>query len=294
MGWWYGNYDDEYEEDNKTLGDYRTPPEAITLSSPVKATSTRGPIGREWWGQQWVAAMERIDDVGRLERGKRYARNGSVLRLEISHGITYAQVQGSRSTPYRTAVHLKTFNDNEWKGALAALSEQAIYAAKLLAGEMPADIEAVFQSVRLSLFPRNRKDIMFECSCPDWGDPCKHAAAVFYLLAEQLDTDPFILFHLRGRTRDQVLSTLRSHRSAAATGSEAALQEVPTLDTLIETFWTGSTVNLIRAAPIRPDHPPLLRRLGEPPAALATPLADLYQTVSGEAYRWLGLEEDQP
>jgi hypothetical protein len=69
---------------------------------------------------------------------------------------------------------------------------------------------------------------------------------------------------------------------------------VPTLDTLIETFWTGSTVNLIRAAPIRPDHPPLLRRLGEPPAALATPLADLYQTVSGEAYRWLGLEEDQP
>jgi uncharacterized Zn finger protein len=294
MGWWYSNYDDEVEDDNDTLNDYKTPSEAITFRGPVKATSTRGPIGKEWWGQQWVAAMERIDNDGRLDRGKRYARNGSVVRLEISHGIAYAQVQGSRSTPYRTAVHLKPFNDKEWQGALAALSEQAIYAAKLLAGEMPGDIEAVFQSVKLSLFPRSRKDIMFECSCPDWGDPCKHSAAVFYLLAEQLDTDPFILFHLRGRTRDQVLSTLRSHRSAAATVSEGALQAVPTLDTLIETFWTGSTVNLIRAAPIRPDQPPLLRRLGEPPAALATPLADLYQMVSSEAYRWLGLEEDQP
>lgn len=291
MGWW--NYDDDYDEDNDTLIDYRTPPEAIVLGSPVKATSTRGPIGKEWWGQQWVEAMERIEDTGRLERGKRYARNGSVLRLEISHGISYAQVRGSRPTPYRTAVHLKTFNDKEWQAALAALSEQAIYAAKLLAGEMPADIEAVFQSVRLSLFPRSRKDIMFECSCPDWGDPCKHAAAVYYLLAEQLDTDPFILFHLRGRTREQVLATLRSHRSAAATGSEIALQDVPALDTLIENFWTGSTVNLIRSAPIRPDQPPLLRRLGTPPANLAKELADLYQVVSDEAYRWLGLEEDQ-
>jgi len=293
MGWWYGSYDDEYEEDTKTLSRYKTPPEAITFRGPVKATSTRGPIGKEWWGQQWVAAMERIEDTGRLERGKRYARNGSVVRLEISHGIAYAQVQGSHPNPYRTAVHLKTFDDAEWQAALAALSGQAIYAAKLLAGEMPADIEAVFQSVRLSLFPRSRKDIMFECSCPDWGDPCKHAAAVYYLLAEQLDSDPFILFHLRGRTREQVLSTLRSHRSAAATGGEVTLQEIPALDTLIETFWIGSTVNLIRAAPIRPDQPPMLRRLGDPPAVLAKPLADLYQMVSGEAYRWLGLDEDQ-
>jgi uncharacterized Zn finger protein len=291
MGWWFDDY--EYKEDKKTLSRYKTPPEAIVLGSPVRATSARGPIGREWWGQQWVAAMERIEDAGRLERGKRYARNGSVLRLEISHGIAYAQVQGSRPKPYRTAVHLKTFEDDEWQAALAALSGQAIYAAKLLAGEMPADIEAVFQSVKLSLFPRSRRDITFECSCPDWGDPCKHAAAVYYLLAEQLDTDPFILFHLRGRTREQVLATLRSHRRAAATGSEVALPEIPALDTLIDTFWTGSTVNLIRAAPIRPDQPPLLRRLGDPPANLAKELADLYQAISSEAYRWLGLEEEQ-
>ena len=95
---------------------------------------------------------------------------------------------------------------------LAALAGQAIYSAKLLAGEMPADIESVFQSVDLSLFPRSLDDIYFECSCPDSGNPCKHAAAVYYLLAEQIDADPFVLFHLRGRTRDQVLAALRGHR----------------------------------------------------------------------------------
>jgi uncharacterized Zn finger protein len=292
MGWWY-EYDDEYEDDNYTLSDYQTPPEAIILGGPVRAVSARGAIGREWWGQQWVAAMERLGVTGRLERGKRYARNGSVLSLEISHGMAYAKVQGSRPSPYRTAVSLKTFNDTEWKKALAALAGQAIYAAKLLAGEMPSDIEAVFQSVGLSLFPRSLKDIVFTCSCPDWGDPCKHAAAVYYLLAEQLDVDPFILFHLRGRTREQVLAVLRSHRSAAVTGDEAvALPDVPPLDADLAGFWAGSAVNLIRSAPVRPEQPPLLRRLGDPPGNIDGALRDLYATISDEAYRWLGLDDE--
>lgn len=293
MGWWYGEYDEDYEDED-TLNDYETPPEAIVLGGPVKATSTRGSIGREWWGQQWVAAMERLGVSGRLERGKRYARNGSVRNMEISHGLTFAHVQGSRPSPYRTAVYLKTFADKEWQAALAALSEQAIYAAKLLAGEMPADIEAIFQSVRLSLFPRSLNDIEFECSCPDWGNPCKHAAAVYYLLAEQLDTDPFVLFHLRGRTRDQVLTTLRAHRSAAMTGEAVSspAPEAPPLDADLERFWEGSTLNLIRSAPVRPEQPPLLRRLGNPPINTAEALRALYTAVSDEAYGWLGMDDE--
>ncbi len=296
MSWWY-RYDDEddgEEFDDYTLSDYATPPEAIILGSPVRAISRRGPIGQEWWGQQWVKAMERLGVTGRLDRGKRYARNGSVLSVEISHGITFARVQGSRSYAYRTAVHLQTFSDDEWDDALTALSEQAIYAAKLLAGEMPADIEAVFQSVDLSLFPRSLKDIVFECSCPDdWGDPCKHAAAVYYLLAEQLDADPFTLFHLRGRTREQVLSRLRNYRSVTVSGDPDAIitPDAPPLDADLDAFWTGSAVNLIRSAPVRPDAPPLLRRLGDPPGALADSLRDLYAAMSDEAYRWLGMDE---
>lgn len=293
MGWWY--YDDDYVEDDEyTLGDYETPPEAITLGSPVRAKSKRGPIGQQWWGQQWVAAMERLELGGRLERGRRYARNGSVLTMEISHGITFAKVQGSRPSAYRTAVRLETFLDREWDRALTALSEQAIYAAKLLAGEMPADIEAVFQSVGLSLFPRSLEDIVFECSCPDWVDLCKHAAAVYYLLAEELDDDPFVLFHLRGRTREQVLAALRSRRSMAVgdTGTSAAVPAVAGIDADLAAFWTGPAVSLIRSAPVRPDEPPLLRQLGDPPGNLGGgDLRELYDAVSDEAYRWLGLDE---
>ncbi|MBN1201902.1 MAG: SWIM zinc finger family protein [Anaerolineae bacterium] len=289
MNWW----DDEPEFDEYTLNDYETPPEAIVLDGPVRAVSKRGPIGTEWWGRQWVAAMERLGVTGRLERGKRYARNGAVLSLEIGHGLSFARVQGSYGYAYRTAVELKTFSDQEWTRALAALSEQAIYAARLLAGEMPADIEAVFQSVGLSLFPRSLKDILFECSCPDWGDPCKHAAAVYYLLAEQMDADPFILFHLRGRTREQVLAALRSHRSSAANGEvlpETA--EAPSLDADLAAFWSGPTHHLIRAVPLIPDAFPLLRQLGQPPGNAASALQELYNEMSVEAFRWLGLDDN--
>lgn len=289
MGW----YDyDEPEFDDYTLSDYETPPEAIILDSPIRAVSKRGPIGQEWWGQQWVAAMERLGVTGRLERGKRYARNGSVLFMEIGHGIAYTNVQGSYGYAYRTAVELKTFNDREWQRALGALAGQAIYAAKLLAGEMPADIEAIFQDVGLSLFPRSLNDIQFVCSCPDdWGDPCKHAAAVYYLLAEQLDADPFILFHLRGRTREQILAALRSHRSSIV-GDEnvAQLPDMPALDADLAAFWTGPAHNLIRAVPLQPDALPMLRQLGPPPGNLDDALEALFRSISTEAFRWLGLD----
>lgn len=291
MSWWndYGRPD----IDNYTLGDYKTPAEAIILEGPVRAVSRRGAIGTQWWGQQWVAAMERLGG-GRLDRGKRYARNGSVLSLEMGHGLTFAQVQGSYGYAYRTAVALKTFSEDEWQQALTALSEQAIYAAKLLAGEMPADIEAVFQDVGLSLFPRSLKDISFECSCPDWGDPCKHAAAVYYLLAEQLDADPFILFHLRGRTREQVLAALRSRRSSTVNGD--AVQVVvddlaPSLDADLTTFWNGPTHHLIRPVPLQPKAYPLLRQLGKPPGNLEQTLQDVYTGIATEAFRWLGLDD---
>lgn len=292
MSWW-DDYD-EPEIDDYTLSDYETPPEAIILGSPVRAISKRGAIGKEWWGQQWVAAMERLGVTGRLERGKRYARNGSVLSMEIGHGVTFARVQGSYGYAYRTAVELKQFNDTEWRRALAALSGQAIYAAKLLAGEMPADIEAIFQDSGLSLFPRSLKDILFSCSCPDWGEPCKHTAAVYYLLAEQLDADPFILFHLRGRTRAQVLAELRSHRRTAVDGDAAPdIPDNPALDADLSAFWDGPTHNLIRPVPLQPDALPILRQLGPPPDNLGHVLPDLYSGISTEAFRWLGLDNDQ-
>jgi uncharacterized Zn finger protein len=291
---WYNTYDDDFDEDDYTLSEYTTQSSTIILDGPVRAVSKRGAIGREWWGVQWVEALERIGHGGRLDRGKRYARNGSVLRLEIGQGIAYAEVSGSYGNSYRTAIHVRVLDNEQWEKALRALSEQAIYAAKLLAGEMPGDVEAVFQDVGLSLFPLSRKDIQFECSCPDYGDPCKHCAAVYYLLAEQFDADPFILFHLRGRNRDSVLETLRVHRGAGVddvnTLSDEIAQAAPSLDADLQQFWGESSANLVRAMPVRGELPFALRQLGKPPGNVADDLRDIYATVAQEALRWLGLD----
>jgi uncharacterized Zn finger protein len=292
MGWYY--YGDS---------DYEEPPEpdplpnAITIQGPIHAVSKRGDIGVEWWGRQWVEALGRIRDTGRLDRGKRYARNGSVRDMQIGHGIAFAHVSGSRASRYHSYVELKPLRDDQWERALQALSEQAIYSAKLLAGEMPGDIETIFEQQGASLFPQVRNDIQFDCSCPDWGDPCKHCAAVFYLLAEQLDADPFILFHLRGRTREQVIDQLRAYRgedvaSDGDTTEETTQYIAPPLDADLDAFWKGGSVDFVRQRPTKPARPFMFRQLGEPPGNTADEFRQVYDEVATEALYWLGLEDD--
>jgi len=182
-------------------------------------------------------------------------------------------------------------DDSQWEKAIDALAEQAIYAAKLLAGEMPGGIEGVFQNLGFSLFPSSWKDIEFECSCPDWGTPCKHAAAIYYLVAEQLDADPFTLFHLRGRTRDQVLDALRRRWSGQQTPDANVPEDIAIaspLDADLSAFWTGNMTQLIRSAPVVPSQPPMLIQLGSPPNKTDTELRSVYEKISHEALTWLG------
>src|SRR5438128_9744848 len=91
-----------------------------------------------------------------------------------------------------------------------------MYAAKLTSGEMPNDIETVFRSASLSLFPEKRKDLKTDCSCPDWSNPCKHVAAVYYLLGEEFDRDPFLIFKMRGLARDELVGLLGKPAAKAA------------------------------------------------------------------------------
>ena len=137
------------------------------------------------------------------------------MSIHIEPGGVKAKVQGSRPQPYSVTIKLKPLSDREWKKATDVMAGQAIFAAKLLAGEMPRDIEDAFRTARLSLFPARGRDLDTECSCPDWANPCKHIAAVYYLLAEEFDRDPFMLFALRGRTKGQIIETLRAKRVAS-------------------------------------------------------------------------------
>lgn len=173
-------------------------------------------LGTTWWGQRWIESLERFsrEYLSRLGRGRSYARGGRVHDLQIGPGKVTALVTGSEAMPYEVEISMEAFPARTWNAAIAAMAKEARFAAELLAGRMPQDIDAVFRSAKCSLFPRKSHDLETDCSCPDWASPCKHVAAVHYVLGEAFDKDPFLLFELRGRSREQVLHALSRLRSS--------------------------------------------------------------------------------
>ncbi len=185
--------------------DYYEPSRPISVKGGIKAQSKRGKFGESWWANRWIAVLESFDIGTRLRRGRSYARRGQVATIEIASGDVKATVQGSRSDPYEVNINVKPIAREDWKRLAASLSNQIIFAAKLFAGEMPQEIEQAFKDVGLSLFPEKLRDLETNCSCPDWSNPCKHVAAVYYLLGEEFDRDPFLIFKLRGTDREGFL-----------------------------------------------------------------------------------------
>jgi uncharacterized Zn finger protein len=200
----------------------------------IQIASTRGPVARTWWSGRFLAVVESLGVGGRLSRGRSYARAGQIVSLDVDAGGAVARVQGSRPAPYRTRIGVPAFGKAEWGQVLDALAADASFAAVLLAGEMPRDIEEVFDRVGLSLFPAGPRDLVMDCSCPDSAVPCKHLAAVFYVLAERFDADPFQILALRGRGREELLDELRARRSAAS----AAPSGVAPLAEVLHEFFT--------------------------------------------------------
>ena len=241
------------------------PTRPIETDEGIKAKSKRGDFVKNWWATRWIKAMEQVMDRGRLQRGRSYARKGQVLSLEVGKGTVSARVQGSRRTPYKVTIELEPLSDSQWQKVMAALGERPYFVAQLLAGEMPQEIEEAFTAVKLNLFP-GRRELRQDCSCPDWADVCKHLAAVHYILGERLDEDPFLLFQLRGRARDAVLTALGPMTAAPETAVMPAYAPAAPLRDALETFWqTGAGLTHLTLH-IRPPEStyPLLERLGAP------------------------------
>jgi len=196
---------------------YYTPATPREVKGGIKAQTKRGNFGESWWAKRWIAVLESFNIGARLGRGRSYARRGQVVSIAIDKGSVNATVQGTRPKPYGVAITVKTLSEPEWGKILKALSEQVIFAAKLLAGEMPDTIEDVFKEQEISLFPGKLKDLETHCSCPDWSNPCKHIAAVYYLLGEEFDRDPFLLFKLRGMDREALVRGLGQVNGARTT-----------------------------------------------------------------------------
>jgi uncharacterized Zn finger protein len=175
----------------------------------IKSQQRRGQKSPQaWWAQRWISVLESFDIGARLERGRSYARRGQVLSIDINKGEVNAAVQGSRREPYKVSIKIQMLSMDNWKLLAKEFASSAIYAAKLLARQMPQQIEDAFAAVGLSLFPSKHNDLQTKCSCPDWSNPCKHIAAVYYLLGEEFDRDPFVIFRLRGLDEDELMGLL--------------------------------------------------------------------------------------
>lgn len=190
-----------------SYGNYE-PTKPIEVKGGIKAKSKRGSFAQSWWAKRWIKTLESFNMGARLGRGKSYARKGQVTSIKIEAGLVRAKVQGSNPTPYSVTIKVRTLTGSEWELLAEKIAMKPIFAAKLLAGEMPEDIDSAFRETGLSLFPETLDDLETDCSCPDWSNPCKHIAAVYYLLGEEFDRDPFLIFKLRGVDMEDFMSIL--------------------------------------------------------------------------------------
>jgi uncharacterized Zn finger protein len=279
------------------------PPSApLTVEGGLAARSARGAIGATWWSKRFIAVLESFGAGGRLTRGKAYARKGQVLSLDLVPGVVSGKVQGSRATPYEVWITMPVLPPPVWERVEAAVGQQALFAAQLLGGELPAELEQVVAEAGGSLFPRSFSDVSMRCTCPDWGLPCKHLAAAFYLLAETFDDDPFRILLWRGRPREQLLAGIgagASDEPAAADsgagdpgGAVSAAVELADLPAAavadqLDRFWVSPVPLPARPPTLDAPVDVLLRQLPGPPATLggatlATQLGDAYRRLAAD------------
>jgi uncharacterized Zn finger protein len=265
-------------------GWYPPPSRPRPVEGGLKARSRRGAIGETWWSRRFIDLLESFRLGGRLDRGRRYARAGQVLDLQVAAGLVSARVQGSRVRPYRVRLETPVLGPSDWERVEQAMAGRAAFAARLLAGEMPHDIEEAFAAAGVSLFPASPRNLASSCSCPDWSNPCKHVAAVYYLLAEAFDDDPFLIFAWRGRTRSELLGRLRALRGSDTSPAEAPGTsgaggpgpgdggglvpplEVPPLAESLDRFWSAGDLDALRIRPRAAEVPDALLRQLDPPA----------------------------
>ena len=249
---------------------YYPPSRPREAKGGIKAQSKQGGFGQHWWAKRWMAVLEGFNLGARLTRGRTYARAGQVLSIDIEKGAVKARVQGSRPRPYDIRIQFRTLKPQEWERVVQVIASEALFAAKLFNGEMPPEIEHAFTQAKVALFPQAYQDLETSCSCPDWSNPCKHIAAVYYLLGEEFDRDPFLLFKLRGLERDEFLALLGTQHPQAAFEEPSSAEgpgpgeSTESLASDPEVFWGGQPLSedLLGEVSLPPVAGALVRRLG--------------------------------
>ncbi len=267
-------------------------------------------FSRTWWGQRFIEALEKFTDPGRLGRGRSYASNGRILDYKLANGTVSARVRGSinpyfgvyKEPIYQTTITIKAITAADWTKVIHKIARRADMVTKLLMNEMPDTIEDVFSDLNLHLLPHSESDFVTDCSCPDYSNPCKHIAGVYYLLSSALDNDPFVMFELRGLSRDNLLAELARSplgqilASSLETG-DVAVQPVesyytrPVKKTAVvishKEFWTSPKRLPAAPAPATPASVPalLIKKQGDYPpfwykdVSFINTMQELYERV---------------
>ena len=255
------------------------------------------------WSEAWLQALASFSHPGRLRRGQQFADRRRVRRLEVKVGEIKADVK-ENDRWYHVTIQLPPLDDGTWHKIVERLASQALYSARLLQGEMPPEVVRVFDDSGVPLFPE-ATTLTASCTCPDWEVPCKHIAAVYYLLAERFDEDPFLLFLVRGRSQEQLLAMLRQQRQStsetypdgdqepmtAVSTPDEEIYQAPPLEQVLDTFWNaGSGIQQVVFYVSPPLTPlPQIKRLGPQPfpnVNILELLAPIYETVTATAMEW--------
>lgn len=221
-------------------------------------------FSRTWWGKVFIEALESFTDSGRLQRGRSYANGGKVKSFEIDGNQITAKVRGSinpyfgvyKEPTYNIFLEITPIAQSKWNLVVDKLSSKASIISRLLLNEVPENIESSFSELGLHLLPHSRQDFKTKCSCPDYANPCKHIAGVYYLVASQLDENPFLLFELRGLSKSELQTKLAQTPlgkilSEELNSREVAIESSTSLYTRIEKrsiknkpsvreFWLGA------------------------------------------------------
>ena len=247
-------------------------------------------FSRTWWGRKFIDALEQIMDSGRLSRGRSYARNGRVLDFHLSKGKITAKVLGKinpyfgvyKEPRYKTTIEIKPISGKNWIKVINLISSKAGFVSKLLVNEMPDRIEDAFSELNLHLLPHSRTDLITGCSCPDWANPCKHIAGVYYLVAAEFDRDPFLMFKLRGLEQKELQKELAKSSLGQILLSEFIEKEIPIENS--ESYYTRPRIEKVDGIDFKefwmggkrlPPHPesvsettisaPLIKKQGDYP-----------------------------
>jgi uncharacterized Zn finger protein len=272
----------------------------------AKLTARDGSLPQHWATQRWMRLLEAAAEGAALTEGTEYAKIGQTRRLDIGAGFFEGPVQGRRRISYTTRVEIDVFASTQWDAIVEAMSDQALYTAKMLSGELPQNVEDLFAPFGLHLFPTDATDLRPTCTCGHPTPWCKHTLCLGILIADQLAADPFLVFTLRGMRGEELVERLRQRRQAASGNSSGGASavysphlgvETTPLDACLDRFWeAGLELDQVDApiAPPEVSHP-LLRRLGPSPFEQSRfpfvgLLATCYDVISAAALR----DDDEP